>query len=249
MPRTARRKSESNIYHVILRSVNKQQLFEDDEDCQKLLSVLYDCKELSGFKLYAYCLMSNHVHFLLKTEKEDLETIFRRVGARFVYWYNTKYGRVGHLFQDRYKSEAVENDVYFLTVLRYIHQNPVKAGVCAFPEEYPHSSYPNYFRNKLIDCDFVLSLMDKKDFEAFHAASREDRCMEISESEKKRITDEQAKKLIVAVSGCQNAAAFQKLPTARRDSAIRVLLESGVSIRQASRLTGISVGMVRKCSE
>ena len=199
MPRAARRKSESNIYHVILRSINKQQLFEDDEDRDKLLSVLRECKELSGFELYAYCLMSNHIHFLLKTGKEELETVFRRIGARFVYWYNTKYGRVGHLFQDRYKSEAVEDDAYFLTALRYIHQNPVKAGLCVSPEEYQYSSYPHFFEDKLIDSAFVLTLMSKEEFAAFNLAANEDACMEISENLKKRMTDEQAKQLIFAI--------------------------------------------------
>lgn len=248
MPRAARRKSESNIYHVILRSINKQQLFEDDEDRDKLFTVLRECKELSGFELYAYCLMSNHIHFLLKTGKEDLETVFRRIGARFVYWYNAKYGRVGHLFQDRYKSEAVEDDAYFLTVLRYIHQNPVKAGICTSPEEYRYSSYPRYFDDKLIDSAFVLSLMSREEFTAFNLAANEDRCMEISENARKRVTDEQAKRVIFAVSGCRSAAEFQRLPTARRDDAIKAMLEEGMSIRQTSRMTGISVGIVRKYS-
>ena len=249
MPRTARRKSESNIYHVILRSINKQQLFEDDEDREKFLSVLWECKALSGFELFAYCLMSNHIHFLMKTEKEPLETVFRRIGARFVYWYNTKYERVGHLFQDRYKSEAVEDEAYFLTVLRYIHQNPVKTGICTAPEEYPYSSYPHYFSDKLIDSNFVLSLMSKEDFAAFNGTTNEDRCLEISETVQKRMTDEQAKKLVSAISGCRNATEFQRLPSARRDEAIRAMLKEGVSIRQASRLVGSSVGIVRKYSE
>jgi REP element-mobilizing transposase RayT len=65
--------------------------------------------------------MSNHIHRLIKEGKEDLGIVFRRIGSKFVYWYNWKYKRSGHLFQDRYKSEVVENDKYFLTVLKYIH--------------------------------------------------------------------------------------------------------------------------------
>ncbi len=110
-------------------------MFEDDEDYIKYLDVLRECKEISGYKLYGYCLMGNHLHLLLKTGKEDLEQIFKRIGARYVYWYNFKYGRSGHLFQDRYKSEPVETDSYIVTVLRYIHQNPVKAGICSDPED------------------------------------------------------------------------------------------------------------------
>jgi REP element-mobilizing transposase RayT len=79
-------------------------------------------------QICAYCLMKNHVHLLIRIGQEDLQHFMRKVGAKYVYWYNWKYDRVGGLFQDRYKSEPVEDDGYFLTVLRYIHQNPVKAG-------------------------------------------------------------------------------------------------------------------------
>jgi len=73
--------------------------------------------------------MGNHVHLLIKEETEELGVIMRRIGASYVYWYNRKYNRCGHLFQDRYKSEVVEDERYLLTVLRYIHQNLLKAGM------------------------------------------------------------------------------------------------------------------------
>lgn len=129
MPRKARIESKSGIYHIMLRGINRQQIFEDDEDFEKFLWVLKDVKQLSRFKLYGYCLMGNHIHLLLKPENEPLELIFRRIGSKYVYWYNLKYQRTGHLFQDRFKSEPVENISGFFVVLRYIHQNPVKAKV------------------------------------------------------------------------------------------------------------------------
>ena len=122
MPRTRRLKSETGIYHVILRGINKQTIFEDDEDSEMFLKTLKQYKSQSQFKLLAYCLMGNHVHLLLKIEKDELGQIFRRIGASYVYWYNHKYNRTGHLFQDRYKSEVVETDAYLFAVLRYIHQ-------------------------------------------------------------------------------------------------------------------------------
>ena len=129
MPRQARKKSNSGIYHIILRGVNRQQIFEDNEDYYKFLQVVEESKAISGFELFAYCLMSNHIHLLLKEIQEPIEQIMKRITTRFVYWYNIKYQRSGHLFQDRYKSEPVEDDAYFLTVIRYIHQNPVKAEI------------------------------------------------------------------------------------------------------------------------
>lgn len=118
MPRQQRKKSSSGIYHVMLRGINQQQIFHDDEDNKKFIKVLADCKAVSEFEIFAYCLMRNHVHILIKEGKEPLDLIFKRIGGRYVYWYNTKYNRVGHLFQDRYKSEPVETDEYFLMVLR-----------------------------------------------------------------------------------------------------------------------------------
>ena len=120
MPRSARRLSATDTYHVMLRGINRQQIFMDDEDCRRFVRILSDCKQLSGFELYAWCLMPNHIHMLIHVQNEPLEKIIKRIGSRFVWWYNMKYERVGHLFQDRYRSEPVEEDAYFLTVLRYI---------------------------------------------------------------------------------------------------------------------------------
>ena len=110
MARCAREKSESNIYHVMLRGIDRQGIFLDDEDDLRFLSVIRQCHELSGFRLFAYCLMGNHVHMLLQTEREPIDLVMKRIGPRYSVWFNSKYGRVGHLFQDRYKSEAIHDD-------------------------------------------------------------------------------------------------------------------------------------------
>ena len=144
MPRQARRKSESGIYHIMLRGINRQVIFEDEEDNLKFLETLKNYKAVSGYKLFAYCLMSNHIHLLLRVEKEYLDLIIKRIAGSYVYWYNWKYKRNGHLFQDRFKSEPVEDDAYFLTVIRYIHQNPIKAGLSKTIDDYKFSSYNEY---------------------------------------------------------------------------------------------------------
>lgn len=129
MPRTARIKSESGIYHIIMRGINRQILFEDEEDCTKFIQVLQRYKEICEYKLYAYCLMGNHLHLLMMEGKEPLETVMRKICGSYVFWYNKKYSRIGYLFQDRFKSEPVEDEAYLLTVFRYIFQNPLKAGI------------------------------------------------------------------------------------------------------------------------
>ena len=142
MARQARQKSEAGIYHIILRGSNRQILFEDEEDFSKFKSLLSFYKKRCGFALYGYCLMDNHIHLLMKEAEnpavlfingkeiefgpgESLETIFKRIGVSYVGYFNRKYKRTGHLFQDRFKSEPIDTDAYLLMALRYIHRNPV----------------------------------------------------------------------------------------------------------------------------
>ena len=98
MSRKAREKSSTGIYHVILRGINGQIIFKDNEDYKKLIQTINEYKEISGYEIYAFCLMNNHIHLLMKEGKEDLGIVFRRIGASYVYWYNRKYKRRGHLF-------------------------------------------------------------------------------------------------------------------------------------------------------
>ena len=247
MPRGARRKSESGIYHIMLRGINQQTIFEDDEDYFKFVETLENYKAVSGYKVFAYCLMSNHIHILLKVEKEDLDLIMKRVAGSYVYWYNWKYYRKGHLFQDRFKSEPVEDDSYFMTVLRYIHQNPIKAGITDNVDNYRFSSYNDYIseESEVVDLDFALSLMKKDEFIAFNNEKNDDNCLDIDEKDF-RINDIDAKKIIKGISKCDSATEFQQLEQKKRDEYIKKLKDKGLSIRQISRLTGISKGIVGK---
>ena len=108
----------------MIRGINQQNIFSVDEDYEKFIAILAKYHKKSEYEIYAYCLMGNHVHLLIKEGREALPHAMKRIGTSYVSWYNWQYNRKGHLFQDRYKSEPVEDDVYFLTVLRYIHQNP-----------------------------------------------------------------------------------------------------------------------------
>ena len=101
MPRKARIVSATKIYHVMLRGVNQQLIFEDEEDFQYFITILSTCKEICGYKIFAYCLMSNHIHLLIEEGEEALAKIIKRICNRYVYWYNHKYDRIGHLFQRR----------------------------------------------------------------------------------------------------------------------------------------------------
>ena len=231
----------------MLRGINQQQIFEDAEDYEKFLGVLKECKEICEFKLYAYCLMGNHIHLLIKEGTESLEQIFKRICGRFVYWYNIKYQRVGHLFQDRFKSEPVDSEKYLFTVLRYIHQNPTKAGLCKYVEDYPYSSYSEYIEpSDLVDTTHIFEYITHKEFIALNHEEVGTACMDISEKTMIRVTDEQAKELIKKISKCRNVSDFQRLDVSTRDKYLKELRGKGISIRQLSRLTGVSYSIVRK---
>ena len=248
MPRQAREKCESNIYHVMLRGVNRQQIFEDEEDCAHFLEILAECKQISCFALYAYCLMGNHVHFLIKEQQEPLEQIMKRITTRYVYWFNVKYERSGHLFQDRFRSEPVENEQYLLTVLRYIHQNPIKAGICQAVADYEYNSYREYVGTvRMIDTGFVYHHISPDDFVLMHSQLETTQCLDIEDREQSpRVTDEQARRIIEKHTKCTSASDFQRLDIATRNKYLKLLKEHGLSIRQISRLTGISFGIVSR---
>lgn len=246
MPRQPRQKSESGIYHIMLRGINQQVIFEEDEDCDKFLETLEKYKAVSGYRIYAYCLMSNHIHILLKVEKEDLEQIMKRIAGSYVYWYNWKYYRKGHLFQDRFKSEPVEDDEYFLTVMRYIHQNPVKSEIVNSVSEYKYSSYYEYEKeSQIVDTEFAFSILSKENFLLFNNKINDEKCLDIEEVSF-RLSDADAKEIIRKISKCESAIEFQMLDSEKRNSYLKKLKLKGMSIRQISRLTGISFAIIRK---
>jgi REP element-mobilizing transposase RayT len=251
MPRRPREKSSTGIYHVMLRGINGQTIFKDNEDYEKLIQTIADYKKVCEYEIYAYCLMTNHIHLLIKEGKDELGIVFRRIGASYVHWYNWKHKRNGHLFQDRYKSEPVEDDKYFLTVLRYIHQNPIKAGIENDIKEYPWSSYNEYLgKDGICDKKFALVFFadDEKGalelFKKFNSKENDDKCLDYEESI--RIDDIEARKIIIKVAGIDDISQIRSFEKEKRDKVIKKLKNRGLSIRQIERLTGISFSVIRR---
>ena len=175
----------------------------------------------------------------------------KRICVSYVFWYNKKYERCGNLFQDRFKSETVESDSYFLTVLRYIHQNPIKANIVKNIKECAWTSYNDYIstnKSTIIDTDFALGLFssDYKRavdlFIEFHNEENDDKCLDFGDLV--RLTDEEARDEIARL-GIRNIAALQHLEKADRDSILKGLKNiEGISIRQLARITGISKSVI-----
>lgn len=163
MPRKARKVSETKIYHCMLRGINKQDIFLDKQDYIKFIKEIKNTKDFFSYKLYSYVLMSNHIHLHIKDEKNKISKIMQSLQVRYTSYFNKKYNRVGHLFQNRFQSKCVENDFYNLNLIRYIHQNPVKAGIDTI-ENYCWSSYSEYIGDDsgyLIEKNEILKLFSK----------------------------------------------------------------------------------------
>ena len=246
MPRTAREAAASNIYHVMLRGINRQNIFEEDEDRFHFLNTVIRCKEVSGFRLHAFVLMSNHIHFLIEPEGEPLDVIFKRIGTRYAVWYNRKYQRAGHLFQDRFRSENVETDQYYMTVLRYILQNPVKAGMVSSPGDYRWSSYLAYEKGRgaLTDIQFAMDLFGNRETLLEYLAQENDDSAMDEPDHDWRLRDDAAREKMYRITQCASVSDFQKLDyKARKEYAVE-LYSAGLSMGQIARMTGMSKSMV-----
>jgi REP element-mobilizing transposase RayT len=233
-----------------LRGINRQQIFEDDADRTEFLSALAKAKEQSRFTLYAYCLMGNHVHLLLKEGTEPLSHTFKRLGSRYVYRYNQKYQRCGHLFQDRFKSEAVETTAYFIAVLRYIYQNPVRAGLCERAADYPWSSYGQPGRPKtIVDEAELSSIVPREDLDGLaDAPSEVSPFTDGRRGRRTRYLDSEVMTLVDEFCGAKTLARFQALDHGDQMLVTRQLLERHVSVRQVARVLGLSRGVVERCA-
>lgn len=250
MSRNLRQKSNIHIYHVVIKGADRQLLFEEKKDYIKYLHILEYYKQECHFELFAYCLMSNHVHLLLRHSSEcSLETIFRKINTTYAVWFNMKYDRTGFVQNGRYFSEPVETERYLLTVLKYIHFNPTKAGLEPAPgASYPWSSFYEYQNHttKLTDIAPIFEIIGNVDnFHKLHATVSNDTCLEIDRF-RKRIPDDVAKDIIFEVSHCNTATDFQKLSLIQRDKSIKIIHEKGLSIRQINRLTGTPRGVVER---
>ena len=247
MARIAREKSETGIYHIMLRGIDKRDLFLDNEDRIKFIEKLLRAKEAAKFKLYGYCLMTNHIHMLIE-DKEDIGKSIKRITIGYVQWHNAKHERTGHLFQNRYNSEAVETEEYFLNVLRYIHQNPVKAKVVKRATDYAWSSYNKYIleynqQRTFLDVEQVKDYFTTKEkFESYMNEVNNDSFLEYKQV--KNYTDASLKQLIEKDISIEELV---NLHTGIRNKIIMdIYQDSEASIRQIARVLGLGKGIIEK---
>ena len=261
MSRKAREKSGTGIYHVMLRGINHQDIFEDRADYWKFLKLLRlqtHPEDDKGRSLpphcivYAYCLMSNHVHLLVRELEEGLMPPIRSISIAYAQYFNKKYEHSGHLFQDRFKSEPVNDMAYFVTLLRYIHQNPIAAGITSDIDHYPWSSWCEYDGTKtcalpVCTTHHVFGRISKEDLTALinEPLPKALNILDFDNEANVRVSDEKVREYLLTICSDGNITAIQHYAKDSRNNIIRMLKDYGASIRQICRITGISEGIIR----
>lgn len=248
MPRRARQLAESGIYHVMARGVNRDAIFLEDEDFDRFLSTLALVRDASGCSVLAYCLMTNHLHLVVRTQHEPIGTVMKRLGVRYAGWFNRKYGRVGHVFQDRFKSIPVETDEYFVALLRYVWNNPVEAGLTASADDYRWSSRRLFDKSSfLIDGEGLGRLLAADPLaEPVGAAPPYQVETERPRGRSQRRTQREVDNMLHRVCGAGSPRAFHDLPMLLRRRAVAELRTRCVPYAQIARATGMSASGVRR---
>ena len=255
MARRCRVYSNSKTYHNILKGIDNQNIFYEDQDRNVFLKYMLITKKEYNYNIYSYCLMDNHVHLVIKSEKEFLSKIFQSLMVRYVQYFNKKYKRSGTLLQGRFKSMNVENLNYFLKVCKYVHQNPENAGI-AKVKDYKWSSYNEYVgKGKLVDKSILLHYYDNdidkfiKDTIKFDG---KEYLSELAEFELiRKLTDEQVSNIIKVLFDIKDtneiSAYFKNLEKDDMIKCIRKMREiTGTNKTQIARVARINRHIVER---
>lgn len=171
MARPYRLQGENCLYHIMSRGDDRKKIYTKPGDYGKFMDYMVKAKEGYQFYLYAYCLMANHFHLLLETKLPNISKIMHYVKGSYTTYYNIRHRRTGHLFQGRFRSIVVDKDRYFRELSRYIHLNPVHAGIVQDPVAYVWSSYRGYLgkKDEYIDRDRVRQYlgMSRREYQRF----------------------------------------------------------------------------------
>lgn len=174
MARKPRIQSPTNYYHIMVRGNNREYIFRESSEKKTFIDVLKEQVKAGLIDVAAYCIMDNHAHIVVEADLLSLTKAMKSTNTKYAMRFNNQRNRVGHVFQDRYRSEAIYNDIHLQQVIRYVHQNPIKANITKHLNEYNWSSYKEYIQKvNLVNenqKDFILKYFNEniKSFEKFH---------------------------------------------------------------------------------
>lgn len=156
MPRFSRGSINTTYFHVMTQGINKSYIFDKPKDIKYYIKIMYELKKEHNLEIIAYCIMNNHTHMLIHAEKiKELSKFMQKLNSKYARFYNKKYNRIGYVFRDRFKAEGIYSEKQYYTCIKYIYDNPVKAGICDKPDEYPYSDYKPII-NEMIDYNYTF---------------------------------------------------------------------------------------------
>jgi len=242
MPRVARKKSSTGYYHIMMRGVDRQKIFKEDCDYRFFEFLLKKYSSELNIALLAYCLMTNHFHILMKTDQPAL--FIKKISSAYVKYFNQRYERIGHLFQERFKSEPVEDDVYLLTVTRYILQNPQKAGIAKY-NEYCWNNWSEFLHPTFCNTEIITDILRSREcLIEYMEQTGKDRCIGINES--KYMDRDEVEAFIVNQYELNSIDELHDFSREKQARILKELKAEGFSSVQIIDATGISRGIIQK---
>ena len=257
MARTKRNFGSIGLNHCIIRGIDKRDIFFDIQDRKKFLKGLKEYKEKYNICIGTYVLMQNHVHIVMQGENKDISDFFHSLLISYSSYFNKKYDRVGHLFENRYKNKMINNERYLKNVVKYIHYNPQKAGICKF-NNYKWSGYQELLNQKTwLDKELIMLYYSDdieeatKIFQNEHFNGLQRYYEDYVEYELVRnLSDEQVKRLIDdKMKEIQNKNDDLLGKEKNKNILKEVLNIKGVSISQVNRVTGINRRLLTKIKD
>lgn len=230
------------------RGINKDKIFQSKSDKEKLMEIIKEKSDEIICKIYSYCIMDNHLHLLVECNVEDLSLLMKRINIAYAIYYNFKNNRIGPVFQDRFKSEIIFNERHFYGVIRYIHNNPVKANIVIKPEGYIWSSMREYLgnENNIIHKDAKKDMEENfktiSSFKEFHEIQDEEDYLEIDEEIELRKEELGEEIISNYLKEIKSELLTNKLD--KEKVIIKLLETEKFSYRKIAELVGCSVNMV-----
>ena len=252
MPRSSRKQSASAFHHIVTKGDGGQIIFENHKHRTHYLQLLERSVNDFCVEVHAYCLMSNHVHLLIKAHPNsaganDLSASMKQLNERYAEYFSKESGRVGHVFQGRFWSEPVETEKQFLSTLRYIHSNPEVAGIC-HTKDYPWSSYRAYTgSDSFVETGFALSLIGElTSFESFSESG-----INLAKPFKgsrlcHHLSYDELMKVSLNVLGRKTLTSLKAMRPSERAIHLGRLSNAGLAESDIARITGLGRGSIAR---
>lgn len=231
MPRTARVRSENGIYHVVVQGAGGEDIFRDAADKRRYLEKILEYRNRFGLEVFAFCILDNHAHFIIREGDIDISGLMRRMGVSFSYWYKKEHGLTGgRVYHGRYLSQPVA--LWQLpAIISYVEKEPMRQGLCRCPEDYVFSS-----ALRTGSCELSAAEEEAVFGRVIEGSAGRYGC-----------TKDRARKALIRRFGTEYALRLRAMPREELDAAVRDLrYKDNLTIRAISEETGFGRGVVQR---